>query len=52
MTNLDGIYLSLNYTSTRYHRATMDRYCEEYRRIAAALVGGELTMPVQKLLAE
>jgi hypothetical protein len=50
--NMDGIYLSLNYTSTRYHKATMERYCEEYRRIAAALVAGGLTTPVRELVAE
>ena len=50
--NMDGIYLSLNYTSTRYHKATMERYCEEYRRIAAALVAGELTDSVRKFLED
>ena len=50
--NMDGIYMGMNYTSTRYHRETMERYCEEYRRIAAALVASELTTPVKELLAK
>ena len=46
----DGIYLSLNYTSTRYHKATMERFCEECRRIAAALASAGPETPVRSLL--
>ena len=49
--NQGGIFLGLYYTVNRYQRSTMERFCAEYQRIAAALAGSELTTPVKDLLA-
>ena len=49
--NQGGIFLGLYYTVNRYHRSTMERFCAEYQRIAAALVGSGPTTPVKDLLA-
>ncbi len=35
----------------RYQRSTMEHFCAEYQRIAAALAGSDLTTPVKDLLA-
>ena len=36
--NLDGIYMNMNFTPTRYHRETMERYCEIYRQLTAKIL--------------
>ena len=50
--NQGGIFLGLYYTVNRYHKHTVEKFCSEYQRIAAALVDSELTVPVKDLLAE
>ena len=50
--NMGGIYLSMNYTSTRYNRSTMEKYCEIYSRLAASLLESDLDTQIKDLLAE
>lgn len=39
----DGFVLSMDYASSRYEEATMDRFCKLFTRIAAVLVYTDLT---------
>ena len=50
--NQDGIRMMLPYVPSRYSKATMERFCAEYQRIAKALVNSKLTASLKGLLAE
>ena len=48
--NRRGVELRLNYTATRYHRESMERFCEIFKSVVARLTVCELTTPIDKLM--
>ena len=48
--NGDGIFMCMNYTSVRYNRETMERYCEIYQQIAAKLMKSRPETAVNEIL--
>ena len=48
--NRRGIELRLNYTATRYHRESMERFCDIYKRIVTALAASGPDTPVRGIM--
>ena len=48
--NRRGVELRLNYTATRYHRESMERFCETYKSIVTRLIASGSTTALRELI--